>query len=107
MRLLPLFASFLLPVAAQAAPLAGTFSSPLGNIAIKEGADGGVVGTVLDPKNPCGFPKGTSVLNGFRLDDSVAGTFKACKIMTDTCAGTLEGDAVLLITRSGALLSGA
>jgi hypothetical protein len=92
---------------AAAAPLSGKFTSPLGVLAIKEGADGTVSGSITDPKNPCGFPKGTEVLSGSRLDDScVAGTFKACKIITDTCAGIIQGDAILLVTKGGSLLSG-
>lgn len=92
--------------AAGAAPLSGSFSSPLGALAIKETPDGTVTGKISDAKNPCAFPKGTVVITGIRLDDSVAGTFKGCKI-GDGCSGALEGDAILLITKSGALLSGA
>ncbi len=92
---------------AAAAPLTGKFQSPLGLLAVKESADGTVSGTITDPKNACGFPKGTEVLNGARLDDScVAGTFKACKIITDTCAGIVQGDSILLVTKGGSLLSG-
>jgi hypothetical protein len=91
----------------SAAPLTGKFQSPLGVLALKESPDGTVTGTITDPKNPCSFPKGTSVLNGARLDDTcVAGTFKACKLITDTCAGFIEGDAILLVTKGGSLLSG-
>ncbi len=106
MRHLTLLVLVLAPVSALAGPLSGTFSSPVGSLAIKETADGTVTGTVLDPKNPCGFPKGTAVLNGSRFDESVAGSFKACKI-GDGCSGALEGDTVLLVTKAGALLSGA
>ncbi len=93
-------------VSSWAAPLAGTFSSPLGNLAIKETPDGTVAGSVLDPTNLCGFRKGTVVLNGFRLDESVAGTFKGCKIIAENCAGPIDGDIILLVTRGGGLLSG-
>lgn len=97
----------LMPAVALAAPLSGKFQSPLGILSIKEAADGTVTGSITDAKNPCGFPKGTAVLNGARLDDScVAGTFKACKLMTDTCAGFIQGDAILLVSKGGALLSG-
>lgn len=106
MRHLTLLAFALASFSASAAPLSGTFSSPVGSIAIKETADGTVLGTVLDAKNPCGFPKGTAVLNGSRFDESVAGSFKACKV-GDGCAGAVEGDTVLLVTKAGALLSGA
>jgi hypothetical protein len=92
---------------ATAAPLSGRFQSPLGIIVMKEGADGTVAGTIAETKNPCGFPKGTQVLSGTRLDDScVAGTLKACKVITATCAGFIQGDAILLVTKGGALLSG-
>ena len=97
----------LMPAVALAAPLSGKFQSPLGVLSVKEAADGTVTGSITDAKNPCGFPKGTAVLNGARLDDScVAGTFKACKLMTDTCAGFIQGDAILLVSKGGALLSG-
>jgi hypothetical protein len=97
----------LMPSVALAAPLSGKFQSPLGILSVKEAADGTVTGSITDAKNPCGFPKGTAVLNGARLDDScVAGTFKACKLMTDTCAGFIQGDAILLVSKGGALLSG-
>lgn len=93
--------------AASAGPLTGKFQSPLGVLALSEGPDGTVVGKITDAKNPCNFPKGTSVLNGARLDDTcVAGTFKACKLITDTCAGFIEGDTILLVTKGGSLLSG-
>jgi hypothetical protein len=92
--------------AAVAAPLTGQFSSPMGPLAITESADGAVTGRIVDPKNVCGLPKGSVVLNGTRLDDSVAGTLKTCRLITDTCAGFVEGDAILLITRSGTQLSG-
>jgi hypothetical protein len=92
--------------AAEAAPLSGQFSSPMGPLAVSESADGAVTGRIVDPKNVCGLPKGTAVLNGTRLDDSVAGTLKTCRLITDTCAGFVEGDAILLITRSGTQLSG-
>jgi tetratricopeptide (TPR) repeat protein len=78
----------------------------MGPLQLSESADGTVVGKITDPKNPCGLPKGTVVLNGARLDDSVAGTLKTCKLITDTCAGFVDGDAILLITRGGGLLSG-
>jgi hypothetical protein len=92
---------------ARAAPLAGRFQSPLGVLSVKEAADGTVSGTITDTKNACGFPKGTEILKGVRLDDScVAGTFKACKVVTGTCAGIIQGDAILLVTKGGALLSG-
>jgi hypothetical protein len=92
---------------AAAAPLSGRFQSPLGVVSLKETADGSVVGTIVEAKNPCGFPKGTQVLNGTRLDDScVAGTLKACKVITPTCAGFIQGDSILLVTKGGALLSG-
>lgn len=106
MRLLPALIVALASLPGLAAPLGGTFSSPVGPLAIKENADGDVIGTILDAKNPCGFDKGTPVLKGFRLDESVTGTFKACKV-GDGCTGALEGDTILLITKAGALLSGA
>ncbi len=102
--------SFLIAVSAGsaiAAPLAGTFSTPLGAVAITE-TNGNVIGKIVDgKKNACGFPKGTVVLEGSRLDDSVVGTLHACKVVSDACAGPLDGAAMLLITRSGAVMSGA
>ncbi|MDP2345415.1 MAG: tetratricopeptide repeat protein [Deltaproteobacteria bacterium] len=99
--------AFLAPTAVLAAPLSGTFSSPLGPLKVAETADGTVTGAITDAKNVCSFPKGTVVLNGARLDESVAGSFKACRLISDTCfAGTLEGDTILLVTKGGALMSG-
>ena len=91
--------------AARAAPLAGRYSSPLGPVQINE-KNGDVTGTVLDGKNPCGLKKGAVVLQGSRLDDSIVGTVHACKV-GDGCAGALEGAAMLLITKNGAVISGA
>ncbi len=97
----------LLSPAVAAAPLSGSFSSPLGMLNVKETADGTVTGTITDPKNVCSFPKGTTVLSGARLDESVAGTFKACRLISGSCfAGTLDGDTILLVTKGGALMSG-
>jgi hypothetical protein len=90
---------------AMAGPISGTFSSPLGPLAIKETDDGTVTGTITDKKNPCGFAKGTAVFNGARLDESVAGSFRMCKV-GDGCSGTVDGDAILLVGKGGALLSG-
>lgn len=95
-----------IPTGAIAAPLAGTFSSPLGAIKLTE-KDGTVTGTITDAKNACGFPKGTPVLEGSRLDDSVVGTLHACRLISDTCAGPIDGAAMLLITRGGTVISGA
>lgn len=99
--------SFAITPGAMAAPLAGVFSSPLGAITLSE-KDGTVLGKIIDgKKNACGFPKGTVVLEGSRLDDSVVGTLHACKIISDTCAGPIDGAAMLLITRGGTVISGA
>ncbi len=90
---------------AIAGPLSGTFSSPLGRVAVRE--KGGIVtGTIAEKKNPCGFPKGQKVLDGSRLDDSIVGTLHACKVGTG-CSGPVQGAAMLLITHGGAALSGA
>ena len=99
--------SSLLSAGAVAAPLAGVFSSPLGTVSVSE-KDGTVLGKIVDgKKNPCGYPKGTVVLDGSRLDDSIVGTLHACKIITETCAGPIDGAAMLLITRGGSVISGA
>lgn len=91
---------------AAAAPLTGTYSSPLGALAISE-KDGAVTARIVDAKkNPCGFAKGTTVLEGSRLDDSVVGTFHLCKV-GEGCSGAVEGAAMLLVTKGGAALSGA
>lgn len=90
----------------RAGSLSGQFSSPMGPLAVTETADGTVTGRITDPKNVCGLPKGDVVLNGTRLDDSVAGTLKTCRLITDTCAGFIQGDTILLITRNGTQLSG-
>jgi hypothetical protein len=90
---------------AIAGPLSGTFSSPMGSVAVSE-SDGNVKAVIADKKNPCNLPKGAVVLEGSRLDDSVVGTLHSCKL-GDGCAGPVEGAAMLLITRSGAAISGA
>jgi hypothetical protein len=95
----------LAPAIAHAAPIAGTYSSPLGDLIVAE-KNGVVTGRVKDAKNACGFPKGTAVLDGSRLDDSITGNFKACKI-GDGCAGPVDGAVMLLVTKNGAQLSGA
>ena len=91
--------------AALAAPMSGTFSSPIGSVSVSE-KDGTVTFKVADKKNPCGLAKGAVVLEGSRLDDSIVGTMHACKI-GDGCAGAVDGAAMLLITRAGAVMSGA
>jgi tetratricopeptide (TPR) repeat protein len=68
--------------------------------------DGAVTAVVTDAKNACSFPKGTVVLDGSRLDDSVVGTLKACKV-GDGCSGAVDGAAMLLISKSGTVISGA
>lgn len=86
-------------------PLAGRFSSPLGAVLITE-VDGEVKGALADAKNPCGMKKGAVILEGTRLDDSVVGTLRACKV-GEGCSGALDGAAMLLITKQGSSLSGA
>jgi hypothetical protein len=106
-HVLPVVLGALLAAPAIAGPLKGKFTSPLGPLDVKESADGTVTGSITNAKNACNFPVGTKVLNGTRLDDScVAGTFTACKIITDTCAGIIKGDAILLVAQNGGLLSG-
>lgn len=103
MRLVPF--ALLSAIAAHAAPLGGAFSSPLGAVAVSE-KDGNVTVTLTDKKNACGLAKGAVILEGSRLDDSVVGTLHACKV-GDGCAGPLAGAAMLLITKAGAVMSGA
>ena len=92
---------------AAAAPISGSFTSPLGVLKVSESADGTITAVITDAKNVCAFPKGTTVLSGARLDESVAGTFKACRILSPTCyASVLEGDSILLLTKGGTLMSG-
>jgi hypothetical protein len=91
---------------ASAGPLGGTFVSTMGTLQVTEAADGTVTATIVDPKNPCGIPRGTAVLRGMRLDDSVAGSLKTCKFAGDGCSGMIEGETILLITKNGAQLSG-
>jgi hypothetical protein len=100
------FCCLVASTAASATPLAGVFSSSMGTLKVQEAADGSVTGTIADPRNPCGIPRGTLVLSGTRLDDSVAGTLKTCRFAADGCEGMIEGETILLITRGGAQLSG-
>jgi hypothetical protein len=90
---------------AIAGGLSGTFSSPMGPLSVAE-KDGAVKATITDPKNACKLAKGAVVLEGTRLDDSIVGTLHACKV-GDGCAGPVDGAAMLLITRGGAVMSGA
>lgn len=85
------------------ADIGGTYRSPLGPIAITE-EDGNVRG-IIAGKSPCGFKKGTVVLDGSRLDDSITGEVTSCK-MGPGCKGKVQGLAMLLITRSGSVISG-
>ncbi len=102
-----LLLSLVLSAPAAAGPLSGKFQSPLGVLLLSENADGAVVGTITDANNACNFPKGTAVLAGTRLDEScVAGSLTACKLITDTCAGIIKGDTILLVTNNGSKLSG-
>lgn len=106
-RLVPVLLVLLASLPAAAGPLKGKFTSPLGPLELKETADGTVTGSITNAKNACNFPVGTKVLSGTRLDDScVAGTFTACKLITDTCAGIIKGDTILLVAQNGGLLSG-
>jgi Flp pilus assembly protein TadD len=89
---------------AHAGPIAGTYSSPLGPLALEEKA-GVVRGTIIG-KSPCGLKPGTLVLEGSRLDDSITGTVKVCKTGPQ-CSGSVEGIVMLLVTRNGDVLSGA
>lgn len=97
--------ALLASASAFAAPLSGTFASPLGDLAVTE-KDGIVTGRVVDAKNACGFPKGTAVLDGSRLDDSITGNLRACKV-GDGCAGPVDGAVMLLVAKGGTVLSGA
>lgn len=100
-----LFAGMQAPPALAAA-LSGTYWSPLGPLTVVE-KDGAVSARIVDAKkNPCGLAKGTVVLEGSRLDDSVVGTFTACKV-GEGCTGATQGSAMLLVTKNGATLSGA
>lgn len=93
-------------VLAAATGLTGSYSSPLGQLSLVE-KDGAVTARIADAKNNrCGFAKGMVVLEGSRLDDSVVGTFTACKV-GDGCNGATQGSAMLLVTKGGATLSGA
>ena len=97
--------SALCSAGAHAAPMSGTFATPLGTIALSE-KDSIVTGKVVDAKNTCGLEKGHVVLDGSRLDDSITGTLSACRV-GDGCGGKVEGAVMLLITRNGGTLSGA
>ncbi|MCC7072973.1 MAG: hypothetical protein IT383_16740, partial [Deltaproteobacteria bacterium] len=84
-------------VLAAATALTGSYSSPLGQLSLVE-KDGTVTARIADAKNNrCGLAKGTVVLEGSRLDDSVVGTFTACKV-GDGCSGPASGSAMLLVT---------
>lgn len=95
----------LFAASSRAGGVQGTFDSPLGKLVIVE-KDGIVTGRTAQGGGPCGFPKGKAVIEGTRLDDNVTGALHACKV-GDGCAGALDGMVMLLITRSGSVMSGA
>ena len=95
-----------LALTAHAAPLSGSYSTPLGMVDVTE-KDGMVIARLADANNVCGRSKGSPVFEGNRLDDSIVGAVHACKAGGGTCSGKVDGDAMLLITRNGNTLSGA
>jgi hypothetical protein len=97
----------LFSLSATGGKLTGTYSSPLGALKLSESADGTVTAKSARGGGPCAYKKGTVVLTGSRLDDSVTGEIAACKVGGDTCSGALQGLAMLLISQEGNVLSGA
>lgn len=90
---------------AYAGPLQGVYSSPVGDLRVVE--TGGVVkGTFAGGVNPCGLAPGAMVLEGTRLDDSVTGSLRVCRI-GDGCSGAIDGLVMLMVSKKGAVMSGA
>ena len=96
-------ATVVLCAAPSRADIGGTYQSALGKIKITE-SDERIIGKLVG-KSPCGFKRGTVVLRGDRLDDSITGDVKVCKTGPG-CKGSMNGLAMLLVTRSGSVISG-
>lgn len=86
--------------------LSGQYASILGLVDVTETGDS-VIARVASDDNACKFPKGTVVLDGSRLEDSVTGSITTCKSGPETCTGTVDGLAMLLIAKGGEMMVGA
>jgi hypothetical protein len=93
----------LLIAPAARAEIGGTYKSALGTVKISE-SNGAIVGKLVG-QSPCGFKSGTVILKGDRLDDSITGEVRTCKV-GGGCKGSMNGLAMLLITRNGSVISG-
>lgn len=85
------------------ADVGGKYQSAIGGIVVED--KGGVITGKATADNPCGFKKGAVVLSGTRLDDTIQGEVTLCK-QGAGCKGQVKGLAMLLITRSGSVISG-
>ena len=91
--------------AAEGGAVQGVYESPFGKMLLSE-KNGEVKGVSIDGGGPCNFPKGHELLTGSRLDDNVTGTWNVCQL-GKKCAAKDKGWVMLLVTKSGAVLSGA
>jgi hypothetical protein len=91
--------------APASAGISGVYDSPLGKLRLSE-KGGTVTARQADGKGPCGFKKGTKVLDASLLDDSLTGTLTTCKVGAG-CSGKAEGMVMLLVTGKGSTMSGA
>ena len=91
--------------ATEANMVQGVYESPYGKLLLSE-KDGTVQGVSIDGGGPCKFKKGHVLLEGNRLDDNVTGSWNTCRVGRD-CAEKKSGWVMLLVTKSGAVLSGA
>lgn len=90
---------------ALSAGVAGIYGSPLGPLRVEESA-GVVRATLTTAGGPCDFPKGKLIFQGSLLDDNITGTWHACRLGPG-CQGEVAGMAMWLVTREGAVWSGA
>lgn len=91
--------------ATQTDVVQGVYESPYGKLLLRE-KDGEVTGVSVEGGGPCAFPKGYVLLEGNRLDDNVTGIWSSCQVGPG-CADKTKGWVMLLVTKSGAVLSGA
>lgn len=83
----------------------GIYDSPFGRLLLSE-KDGEVRAKTVAAGGPCNFRKGQVLLEGKRLEDNITGTWNICQLGKG-CAQSKPGWVMLLVTKSGSVLSGA
>ncbi len=93
------------PIAAQNVELEGKWATRLGVIRVKQ--DGKKVsGKLIWVSKTCPFKRGTEILKGVLLEDSLSGKWRYC-LKGDKCSGNKWAPMVMLVARAGRVLSGA